>query len=135
MGCSSFCCAVLINRPAKKRGKWCTGRNHIVYFPTLLLYYLPNMVCVHVYYHIALNFRGFLISQISRIFNHSRKYFNENFRHTTQFLHSDCKSVIGQHPGAYAAKSARNSLQGDTCILLTAVSLSGRQCDRMVLVR
>ena len=28
------------------------------YFPTLLLYYFPNMVCVHVYYHTALNFQG-----------------------------------------------------------------------------
>ena len=32
-------------------------------------------------YRIALNFRGSLISWISRIFNHLRKYFNKNFRH------------------------------------------------------
>ena len=51
--------------------------NNMVLLPTLLLYYLPNMVCVHVYYHIALNFQGsfFLILQVSQIFNRSQQSF------------------------------------------------------------
>ena len=87
-------------------------------------------------YRIALNFRGSLISRISRIFSHSRKYFNEIFWHAARFSRSDCKSVDGQHPGAIkVAESARNSLQGDTfevaIALLTATNSSGRQCDRV----
>ena len=70
------------------------------------------MVCVHVYYHIALNFQGsfFLILQVSQIFNRSQ----QSFWHTTQFLRSACKSVDGQYPGAYAAEYTKNSPQGDT---------------------
>ena len=47
------------------------------------------------HYHIALNFPGSLISQISRIFKRSRKYFNKNFWHTLCSVHMQqiCKNI------------------------------------------
>ena len=84
-----------------------------------------------VVYHIALNFRGSLISQI---FNHSQNYLNKNFRHVNY-------SFLVQERQWTTSWAMLPNAQGmlDTVevgiALLTAVSSSRRWCGQCVLDR
>ena len=83
-------------------------------------------------YRITLNCRG---SLISRIFNRSRNYFNENFWHINHVQERRWTTSQG-----YAAESARDALQRDTfevgIALLENCELEhGPQCRQCVLDR
>ena len=141
---SVFCS--LVRRP---HHPWCILGLYPLFFPHWLYIYIFRTEChcstpqcpVHLvgcYYRLAQNFRGSLISRISRISNRSRNYFNENFwhvKHMQKRRWTTSRSYLGVFCRIRKGRSTKRYLRSRHCFAHNCELERGRRSRQCVLDR